>query len=131
LVGVAVLILASNVFMFRKDSLQYLAWGEVSQQNSALIERFRNDPISNCAVFGSNTSVRAYLNLSFRQDLLEFVDRPEDLILDSVNKGGCAIVVVYAEPVFTDLPRITTIAVFDTDATLLRFYEPTHFDVAS
>jgi hypothetical protein len=123
LVGIAYLVIASNVEIFANDQLYYRPWGEAVKDNRALVESFGKDPLASCAAYASSGRVRGYLNLLFDRDIYEQTDM-DKLAARPEIAGRCGVVMIGTKEVFTDLPRVTGIEVFDAGGRLLRSYPP-------
>lgn len=119
--GLACLVIATNVQIWSWELLYYKPWGDAVKSNQALVERFEQDPLAQCALYGSPDDVRGYLNDLFDRDIYEKTDR-ETLLSMADPQHDCGVVVVKTENVFADLPRLQWIAVYDAEKQLLRTY---------
>ncbi len=121
LVSVSVLTIATNVLVFLYDGHRFREWGNATQQNEAVVTRLKQDPLSECSVYGTKRQVRGYLNLLFQRDIFEWSDF-SDLVRQA--RESCGLILIHTDKVFTDLPRVTLVEVFDPTGRLLRTYAP-------
>ncbi len=110
---------SSNIWIFRADQEHYRAWGEAVTRNEALFDRFETDPLAACSLYGASHAVKGYLNTLFARDIYDTATVP---LLRRYAQDSCGLVLIHTTDVFTDLPRLTLIQVFDTTGTLLRSY---------
>jgi hypothetical protein len=116
------LTIATNVGAYAIDGHRYRSWGTESAANARLLDRFRQDPLAVCSVYGAAGVVRGYLNLAFRRDIFELADVSR-LRAHANSDGSCGLVLIRASNVFNDLPKITGIEVYDRSGRFLRRYD--------
>lgn len=119
--GLAGLVIASNLQIWSWDLLFYRPWGDAVRDNETIVRQFKQDPLAECAVHGSLGPVRGYLNLLLDRDIHEKTDE-KTLISVASRQRDCGAVLIKTENVFTDLPRVQWIAVYDAKGQLLRTY---------
>lgn len=122
LLGLVYLVIASNLQTFGHATLHYRPWGDAVAENDRILRAFAADPLADCAVMGTDGSVRGYLNLAFGRDIAERTDRAA-MVAAPPRPDPCGIAFVETRDVFRDLPAISAITVLDADGTPLRRYE--------
>lgn len=106
------LALAQNVAIHHARAEAYRDWTSIDANNRRLVSEAGPLAVAECAVVGTNTAVRGYLNLLLGRGALE-AQRLEDLLRRAEATGACAAVHLQARPVWPDLPRVSRIVVVD------------------
>lgn len=122
--GTLVVLVGADLLLFYERAARFAPWRPVHAANMRLVEAFREDALSECRVMGTNGNVRGYLNFSLRADIREWTTR-EAVAAHATPEANCAIFVQTARTVFTDLPEILAVEIYDAGGALVRRYGPT------
>jgi hypothetical protein len=123
LIAAVYLILSSNLQIFAHDNLSYKTWGQTVAANDRLTDDFRADPQAECVLLGSPSNVRGYLNLTFDSDIVERSSIENLVTIVADDERYCGLALISTRHEFSDLPRITDIALFDRTGQALRAFE--------
>ena len=113
-VAMIVAILPGNWLTFAQNNREHAGWAAVTAANRGLVGGLAGRPELACGVFGSNSSVRGYLNLLFHHDIREDTTAP-DLARIAQADGACATIFIETEQYATDLPHVRAVTIATPD----------------
>lgn len=121
----AMLVFSSvgGVFAYRADIASYAWFDTVDRDNRAMASQLAAVTDGSCTRYVTNTSVRGYMNLLFERSITEnFVnDRTENISDILEDSEICSLVVLSAEMVETDLPKLLKATIYSPDGSAVIF----------
>ncbi|NKB50023.1 MAG: hypothetical protein GKS02_11765 [Alphaproteobacteria bacterium] len=114
-------IIASNLILFLDQQRRYAPWIDTLSRNDVIVAALRAEPGARCAVYGSPQTVRGYLNLTLDRDIYERQTEAE--LLGAISRGYCGAIMVDTRPIFSDLPAIHAIRIYDETGALRKVIE--------
>lgn len=116
------LIVASNFALYFLDAKNDTEWPSILKANRRVAEAVLSRPESNCALIGTNGTVRGAMNLLFRRDIFELM--PLSLVMAEAQKrNACAVIYVSIRAAAIDLPLIDTATLYKLDGTVITQFD--------
>ncbi|OZY45877.1 hypothetical protein [Pseudomonas lundensis] len=116
-------LLASSIFgvySYNKSNESYSLWSAMDSENKELKTLISKDIDIKCAIFATNTHVRAYTNILFHRGVYEYKLKP--IVLDKKTEA-CGSVYLNAVVKFTDLPEFLSASILNKDNKKIKYYK--------